>query len=646
MKTVKEQMRELVDRLNYLTKKYDEGHPEVSDGEWDDLYFQLLDLEAKNQIFYVDSPTRTINYQVINELNKVEHNHKMLSLDKTKNLEDITKFANGKAMLVMSKCDGLTCSLRYVDGYLVSAETRGDGFIGEDVLHNALTCPSIPKRINYNDELIIDGEIICLNEHFEKYFKDEYANSRNFAAGSIRLLDASECAKRMLTFVAWDVIKGFNDEDLLSTRLVKLKQLGFTIVPFMLTSIFTDDLVDVMVDLSNKASIPIDGLVFKFDSKSYGDNLGETSHHFKNAIALKFTDEVYLTTLQDIIWTMGRTGVLTPVALFDTVDMDGSKVNRASLHNLTVMKETLNKPWKGQSIGVYKANMIIPQINFADVETVPEDTSKYIVFPTHCPICGEPLQEAGDNDSKFLECSNKNCEGKLINKLDHFCGKKGLDIKGLSKATLDKLISWGWVNCAVDIFNLEEHKDEWVEKPGFGIASVNKILDAIENSRDCSFNAFIAALGIPLIGSTVAKDLAKHFESYEELREAIDNKYDFSQLEGFAESKTEALLNFDFTEADQLYGLLDVRMSEIQVIDEQPLKDKKFVITGSLKEFKNRNALQTFIEEKGGKVVGTVSKNVDYLINNDTNSTTSKNITAKKLGIPILSETEFLNLTK
>ena len=643
MRTVNEEMRELVDKLNNLTIKYDEGHPEVSDKEWDDMYFQLLELENATKSYYPDSPTRAINFQTVSELNKVEHNHKMLSLDKTKDLEAVTKFANGKSMLAMTKCDGLTCSLRYVDGRLVSAETRGNGIIGEDVLHNALICPSIPHRIKYQEELIIDGEIVCLLNHFEK-FKDDYANPRNFAAGSIRLLDSKECALRMLTFIAWDVIKGFDEEDLLSNKLSKLSPLGFTVVPFMKTSLFTEDLIDTVKSLTMKAEIPMDGIVFKFDSISFGKELGETSHHFKNAIAYKFYDDIYLTTLRDMLWTMGRTGVLTPVALFDTIDIEGSEVERASLHNLSVMRDTLKKPWRGQTIGVYKANMIIPQIGMADVDTEPEEEN-IIPIPQYCPICDTLLKESGENGSKFLECPNDNCEGKFINTLDHFCGKKGLDIKGLSKATLEKLMDYGWINSLVDIFYLDEHKDEWIKKPGFGVKSVEKILDAIENSRDCSFNAFIAALGIPLIGQTVAKELTKHFDCYEDLRDAIDKKYDFSQLEGFAESKTDALLTFDFTEADQLYGMLDVRMSERPKSDAQTLKDKTFVITGSLKQFKNRKELQQLIEDKGGKVVGTVSKNTTYVINNDKNSTTSKNIAAKKLGIPILTEEEFLNLT-
>ena len=641
MKTNREIMRDLVDRLNYLTTKYDEGCPEVSDKEWDDLYFQLLDLENKSGMYYEDSPTRKVNYQVVNELTKVEHNHKMLSLDKTKSLDDVISFANKHPMVAMTKVDGLTCSLRYIDGRLVSAETRGNGVIGEDVLHNALTIATIPHRINYTDELIVDGEIVCLTCDFQE-FAEEYKNPRNFAAGSIRLLDSTECAKRRLTFVAWDAITGLTDKVLFSDRLQALKQLGFFVVPFILCYEIDTNVIDIVKTLSNKLYIPMDGLVFKFNDTIYGKAQGETAHHFKNAIAYKFYDEIYSTTLKDIEWSMGRTGVLTPVAVFEPIEIDGSVVERASLHNLSILKETLNIPWRGQRIGIFKANMIIPQIGEADLETVPEPED-IIMRPTVCPVCGGALKERSDTTSTFLECTNDACEGKLINRLDHFCGKKGLDIRGLSKATLEKLVDWGWVNNLVDIFSLGEHQKEWISKPGFGEKSVTNILNAIEASKNCTTEAFIASLGIPLIGRTVAAELCKHFESYEDFSKAIDEGYDFTQLPGFAESKQQAIMDFDYTEADQLYGILNVKLPEIVIdISEQPLKDKKFVITGSVKHFKNRAELQGFIEKLGGKVVSAVSKNVDYLINNDAASTSSKNVAAKKMGIPILTEDEFL----
>ena len=643
MKTFRDMigMRALVDRLNYLTKKYDEGHPEVSDKEWDELYFKLVKMESQSGNYYPDSPTRQINYQVVNELKKVEHNHKMLSLDKTKDLDDVIKFIGKQDCVIMAKLDGLTCSLRYLDGKLVSAETRGNGVIGEDVLHNAMVIPSIPKRIDYQDELIVDGEIICMDADFQE-FAAEYKNPRNFAAGSIRLLDAKECEKRNLTFVAWDVIKGFDDIPWFLTKLINAYNLGFKIVPYEMDKI-NEESIGALQVFCMEQGYPIDGLVFKFNNIAYGKAQGETAHHFKNAIAYKFYDELYPTTLKDIEWSMGRTGVLTPVAVFEPVEIEGATVERASLHNYSILKETLGTPWRGQPIGVFKANMIIPQIGEADLETIPEK-EKIIRDPATCPVCGSilifytPL-----SGPTIVKCSNDECEGQLINRLDHFCGKKGLDIKGLSKATLEKLIEWGWVNNLSDIFSLKDHLKEWVVKPGFGEKSVEKILDSIEASKNCSFEAFLASLGIPLIGRTVSAELVKHFSTYEELSKAIDENYDFTKLPGFAQAKQDAIMKFDYTEADKLYGILEVQPAPTIIeAAEQPLKDKKFVITGTVSHFKNRAELQQFIEKLGGKVVSSISKNVDYLINNNVESTSAKNVAAKKMGIPILTEEEFL----
>ena len=645
MKTSNELMRDLVDRLNYLTKKYDEGHPEVSDKEWDDLYFQLLAIENQAGIYYEDSPTRKVNYQIVNELTKVEHNHKMLSLDKTKSLDDVISFANKHPIVAMTKVDGLTCSLRYINGRLVSAETRGNGVIGEDVLHNALTIATIPHRINYTDELIVDGEIVCLTCDFQE-FSEEYKNPRNFAAGSIRLLDSVECAKRRLTFVAWDVITGLTDKVLFSDKLQVLKQLGFFVVPFVLCHDINIDIIDNIKTLSNQFFIPMDGLVFKFDDIAYGKSLGETAHHFKNAIAYKFYDEEYETKLIGIDWTMGRTGILTPVAVFEPVNDGDSIIERASLHNLNIMKELLgDEPATGQPLKVAKMNMIIPQVVWADKNYRGDWINIYLI-PDVCPICGRPTAV---NESEQLYCTNPDCEGKLINKLDHFCGKKGLDIRGLSKATLEKLVDWGWVNNIVDIFSLKEHQKEWIIKPGFGEKSVINILNAIEASKHCSLEAFIASLGIPLVGKNVAAELCKYFKTYEDFSKAINDKYDFTQLPGFAEGKQQTIINFDYTEANRLYDILNVKSSEENLeVSYKPLKDKKFVITGTVKHFKNRTELQDFIERLGGKVVSSISKNVDYLINNNIESTSAKNVAAKKMGIPILTETEFMekfNLT-
>ena len=641
---MKEQIKDLVDMLNYYTKLYDIGKPAISDKEWDDLYFQLQEMEHELDFYYQDSPTRVVNYQVVNKLQKVTHNHKMLSLDKTKSLDDVKDFSEGKMMAVMPKLDGLTCSLIYRNGKLVAAETRGDGVIGEDVLHNALTVFSIPHKITYTDELIIDGEIVCLNKDFEK-FEDEYKNSRSFASGSIRLLDASECAQRNLTFIAWEVIKGF-DVNFYYTffdKMLLLERLGFIVVPINLhdKNTINDEVVDHMKEVAKLKSLPIDGLVFKFNDIAYGKSKGETSHHLKNAIAYKFYDEEYPTILRDIEWSMGRTGVLTPVAIFDPVDIDGTSVSRANLHNISILHDTLGKkPYKGQKIKVYKANMIIPQIGWADKDSITMEEN--VLYPPEiCPICGLLLTGYSNNDSLFLYCQNQDCDGKFINRLKHYCSKKGLDIKGLSSATLEKLVTWGWVDNIIDLYSLSEHRDEWTEIPGFGPKSVDNILQSIEDSKDCTLDAFLSSLGIPLIGRSVSKELIKHFATYDEFRKAIIDNYNFSELDGFAESKTTALLRFNYNEADKLAKILRIKEVEQQEND-LPLEGKKYVITGTVKQFKNRDQLKAYIEERGGKVVSAISKNVDYLINNNAASTSAKNVAAKRMGIPILSEAEFL----
>ena len=361
-------MQELVDKLNYYTKYYDMGQSLISDKEWDDMYFELQDLESFFGVYLSDSPTQKVNYQVVNKLNKVKHNHPMLSLDKTKSIDKVKSFLGNRDFICMAKMDGLTCSLRYLDGKLVSAETRGDGIEGEDILHNALQVKNIPKRINYKEELVIDGEIICTYNDF-KNFEKEYKNPRNFASGSIRLLDSKESSMRNLTFIAWDIIKGLDEKklltgyDRLSSKLLEADELGFTIVPFEINLPEYETIEQIMEIVKKSSSIyPIDGLVFKYDNCDEYAEMGRTDHHFKGGIAIKFYDEEYETTLQDIEWTMGRTGVLTPVAIFEPIDIDGTEVSRANLFNVSVMLDTLGQPYVGQKIWVIKSNQIIPQI--------------------------------------------------------------------------------------------------------------------------------------------------------------------------------------------------------------------------------------------------------------------------------------------
>lgn len=647
----KERIDNLTWQLNKWTKAYDMGKPEVSDKIWDDSYFELQKLEKEWGYINPLSPTQHIIFEEVAALKKVTHNHPMLSLDKTKDLNEVKSFLDDHDYIAMCKMDGLTCSLTYKGGKLIFAETRGNGEVGEDILHNTFAVATIPQVVeewteNPDNEIVIDGEIICTYDDF-RYFSDEYKNPRNFASGSIRLLNSEECAHRLLTFVAWDVIKGFSPDtcDLLSDRLTYLAEAGFTVVPFLNPSDDLERLTISLQELAQDYSYPIDGVVFKFNSKKYGDSLGATGHHFRNAIAYKFYDETVTSELQNIDWTMGRTGVLTPVAVFNPIEIEGTEVERANMHNISVMESLLtNHPFIGQEVQVYKANQIIPQI--AAAAHPGEGVHLGLSVPKICPICGGETKIINRDGVKVLMCDNPNCEGKLVNRLDHFCGKKGLDIKGLSKATLEKLIDWGWVETFRDILRLHEHKKEWIAKPGFGEASVNKILTSIHTAtHPAELWRVISAAGIPLIGVNTAKQLANTFKTYAEFCTVLDEDFDFTVLPDIGEITSEALLGFDYTEInDAVWYGIEIASVKKQSTESSSIEGKSFVITGKVHIYKNRDEIKEKIESLGGKVTGSVTSKTDYLINNDVTSTTAKNNKAKELGIPIISEEDFQSL--
>ena len=647
-KAYKERKR-MAEALNRATKAYDEGHPIINDKEWDDMFFELTGLEESAGMASADSPTQTISYTIVNELEKIKHEHPMLSLPKTKSIKELEEFVNDYDCIVMPKLDGLTCSLTYENGKLVRAETRGDGHVGENILHNAQVIHNIPNFIDYKERLVVDGEIICTYNDFELFSKD-YKNPRNFAAGSIRLLDSRECAKRNLTFIVWDVIEGFEEKDYLHDKLELAYQYNFITVDYTTNWKELQKCIDFIVETAKNNNYPIDGIVIKYESKKLRQSLPGTSHHLGGAIAYKFYEEEYPTQLKNIEWTMGRTGVLTPIAIFDPIDIDGSTVERASLHNLTVMKETLGTeyPSIGDIVYVYKSNEIIPQIsklekNSSIIETIPH--------PNVCPICGNPLKriKSDVSDTENLVCINSNCDGKLVNKLDHYCSKKGLDIKGLSKKTLEKLINWGWVDKISDIYYVGNLAyEDWIKQPGFGKVSVDKILKSIkDNSTDVKLEKFISAIGIPMIGMSTSQEIVKHIKDWEEFREKINNKYDFTKYENIGLELSNNILNFDYTEADYIVNnnlvnfISPISTEEKQTDLPQTLKDKVICITGKLQTYKNREELAKDIVNHGGKIIGSVSTNCDILINNDINSTSSKNKTAKKLNIPVMSELEF-----
>ena len=510
MEKALERIKYLVSYLNDCTIAYDAGNPKISDKEWDDLYFELLELENFYGYRLENSPTQIVYFSSVSELKKVTHNHAMLSLEKTKDLDVVRAFAGNKEILAMCKMDGLTCSLTYRNGRLVAAETRGNGTVGEDILHNAMVIPSIPKSITYREDLVVDGEIICKSFDFAP-FAEQYKNPRNFAAGSIRLLNNQESANRSLSFVVWDVIKGFDEEKSLLARLGLVSNLGLeSVFNVAVQDDNAETIIRIVQTIAHSNGYPIDGVVLKIDD--YDKRMAEqgTSHHLGGAIAYKFYDEEYTSYMRGIDWTMGRTGDLTPVAVFEPIDMDGSVVERASLHNVSIMKELFHgdMPFVGQEVKVFKANMIIPQI--ASTQKINPDFNHYIDLPfldmpEKCPVCGGEVAIRADNESEFLYCTSATCPGKLINRLDHFCGKKGLDIKGLSKATLTKLTEWGWVENINDLPKLVEHKDEWIKKPGFGAKSVQNILDAIEIQMESCYNDYENA-----VNSASVHNLSSH----------------------------------------------------------------------------------------------------------------------------------------
>ena len=618
-------------------------------------------IEAKNAYYNTDSPIMSdfeydklveeyggelsVGAPVLDSIKKVHIiDRPMLSLDKVHSVEEIVAFKKDKVLIAGVKCDGLSVRLVYENGELVSANTRGDGYIGGDITEHAHYIQDIPLIIPKSGHVVIDGEVVILEKDFDS---NCFKNQRNAAAGALALLDMKEVKSRKLSFIMWDIIS--IDDNSIETYLDKLidaNNFNFKIVPFCVVTKKEniEEAIETCQRRAKERGIPCDGVVFKYNDIEYGESLGATAHHFKDAVAWKPGIKEYETEVKDIEWTMGRTGQLTPVLIYNDIDIDGSTCNRASLHNITIMTQLMGGAYPGQRVFIYKANEIIPQVSHA--QTNNPKMIPGIQIPTTCPYCGGDVEIRKDNDSEVLYCINPNCNGKLINRLDHFCGKKGLDIKGLSKITLEKLINYGWLNNIEDIFTLNTHKTEWANKPGFGVISVNKILDAIEGSKNTSTAKFICAIGIPLIGKVASEALSKKFGSYEKFREAVNNNsQELYEIAGIGEVMIQTLLNYDFTEADSIFEkYIEEMQPVISVSVSNKLEGKTFVVTGKLKTFKNRNEIKAAIEKEGGKVTDSVSSKTDYLINNDIESTSSKNLKAKQLNIPIITEDDFLKL--
>ena len=654
-------MKELVSTLNqYRDSYYNKQQSEVSDYEYDKLFDELKQLEETTGIILSNSPTQTVGYEVKSELTKVVHNHPMLSLDKTKSIDDLNKFLGDKNGILMLKLDGLTVSLRYMNGQLVSAETRGNGEVGEDILHNAKVFSNIPLQIDYQDELIVDGEAIITYDSFEKINAglpegEKYKNPRNLASGSVRQLDSKIAAERNIKFVAWKMVKGV-DSNSFNKRLNILGDLGFEVTPrYIVNNEVIGEMIDCLKGAAEYNGYPIDGMVLGYDDVSYGESLGMTGHHLRSQMAFKFYDEEVETTLKGIDWTMGKTGVLTPTAIFEPVEIDGTTVERASVHNISILREL--ELMAGDTITVYKANQIIPQIAENLSAKARHNNGLYVWddiqnVPAYCPICGGMAETKKDNSSEVLMCMNPSCSGKLLGKMTHFVSKNAMNIDGLSEATLEKLIELNFVESFADIYDLKQNfYSELVDMSGFGKRSIDKLMAAIEESKNTTLDRFIYALCIPMIGRAASKTISKYFDgSFDRFyNEGCTKYFVFENLDDFGVSMSDSIrkyLDDNIEMVKELAGYLTFQTVQKSNTSATNLSGKTFVITGSLNTFENRDAAKELIESLGGKVSGSVSAKTSYLVNNDINSTSGKNKKAKELGVPIITEEELLKMTK
>lgn len=645
---------------------YNTGCPIMSDAEFDMKLRELQQWEDETGFVLSNSPTQNVGATVLNNIKEVTHKYPMLSLDKCHSEEEIIKFADGYNFLVSSvKLDGLTVRLTYKNGNLTLAESRGNGIVGSDVTEHVKRFKNVPLHINHEGTYIIDGEAIIKLDDFAEVNKNgEYKNSRNLASGTLASLDTSIVKNRKLSWYAWEVVEDSEEETYdydptFLRRLSEAKQLGFDVVPYrtVITAPYKEIITYMLEEvfkLAEKYKLPQDGVVFKFNDIEYGKSLGNTSHHYRNGIAYKIYNDSVETTLKDIEWSMGKTGILTPVAIFEPVEIEGSIVERASLHNITIMTEIMDGAWKGQKIGVYKANLIIPQVRWAE-EVRPND-AEMINIPSICPICGSATKIVKDNDSdsEVLICINDDCKGKLIGKLSHAVSKNALDVDGLSKATIQKFIDLGWLTSIKDIYHLSDHEKEMSMLEGFGKRSVTKLLDSIEKSRNTSLQRFIYSLSIPLVGKSASKDISNEvdgdYDAFIHILSVYGAEY-FKNIPGIGNSIVNSVNDFFRKHCNVMYDLskeftFEKPISLATTDDIKSLVGKTFVITGSLEHFENRDAAKAEIELHGGKVSGSVSAKTSYLVNNDIESTSGKNKKAKELGIPIISENQLIAMMR
>ena len=653
--SVKEKLdrqKELVVLLNEAGRVYEQEDREImSNYEYDKLYNELLELEQETQTVLSNSPTIKVGYEVLSELPKMRHETQMLSLDKTKETDTLRDWLGNQKGLLSWKMDGLTIVLTYREGKLFQAVTRGNGEIGEVVTNNAKVFKNLPHSIPYTGELVLRGEAVIRYSDFEKVnaqipeTEAKYKNPRNLCSGSVRQLNNEITAKRNVRYYGFSLVRADNQdlyENSRETQMQWLQSLGFDVVESkVVTAENLEETVAWFAEQIPTMDIPSDGLVLTLDDIAYGISLGSTSKFPRDSIAFKWRDEIRETILREIEWSASRTGLINPIAVFDPVELEGTTVSRASLHNISIMEGL--KLGLGDTIKVYKANMIIPQV----AENVTQ--SGNVVVPDKCPVCGEETKIKEEKDVKVLFCSNEDCLAKKIKSLTHFVSRDAMNIEGLSEATIEKFLNTGIIHEVADLFHLEQHKDIITEMEGLGVKSYQNLLTSIDKARNTTVPRFLYSLGIPGIGLSTAKLICREYQFDFAAIQAADTER-LTEINGVGGVIANAFVEFMRKESNthMIEDLLKEITFEIQETENtlSAFTGKTFVITGSLEQFENRNALKEFLEERGAKVTGSVTAKTDYLINNDNLSNSSKNKKAKELEIPVITEADLLKMVE
>ncbi len=641
-------IKELVRLLNEASKAYYQHDTEImSNFQYDALYDELVALEKETGLILSNSPTVKVGYEVISELPKEAHPSPMLSLDKTKDVDALKDWLKDKKGVLSWKMDGLTVVLTYMDGELVKAVTRGNGEIGEVITNNAKVFANLPRSISYKGQLTIRGEAVITYAEFERInatimdAESKYKNPRNLCSGTVRQLNNEITAKRNVSFFAFNMLD-CGDEKIdssVNSKFEFLKELGFEVVEHLdCDANNIEAAVKSFADKISTNDFPSDGLVLSFDDIAYGRSLGRTAKFPRDSIAFKWADEEAETILREVEWSPSRTGLINPVAIFDSVSLEGTSVSRASIHNVSICKQL--KLGIGDTIKVYKANMIIPQIS--------ENLTKSgnLEIPCSCPACGAETVLQCENDIETLYCPNKDCPAKSVKLFSHFVSRNAMNVDGMSEATLTKFIDMGYLVELYDLYRLDKYREEIVALDGFGVKSYDNMIKAIDESRNTNLIRLVYGLGILNVGNATAKLIVKHFDY--DIEKIINAPADeFAQIEGIGQVIADTIVSY-FAEDNNIRIIREL-LKEVTLVKEektieQDLQGKTFVITGSLNSFANRDELKQLIEDRGGKVAGSVSAKTSYLINNDVASSSSKNKKAKSLGVPIISEEDFLNL--